>query len=92
MYVLPRLGIGVMGILFGNNKVYSDQSGGEEQTIVDWIFDMIAFEPGSSDPGEWQNVECTDCEIVLPGDPTPQVIPTAPFFSDMGEIVIICPE
>ena len=78
--------------MYGNNKVYTDQTGGEDQTIVDWIEDMIAFEPESSSPSDWQNVECTDCGIVLAGDPTPPVIPTDPFFDDMGQTVIECSE
>jgi hypothetical protein len=86
------IGTGSRHTMYGNDKVYTDQSGGEDQTIADWISDMIAFEPGSSSPGDWQNVECTDCEIVLPGDPTPPVIPTDPFFEDMGQKVIMCSE
>lgn len=86
------IGAGSQHTMYGNNKVYSDQSGGEDQTIVDWIVDMIAFDPDSSDPTEWQNVECTDCETVLPGDPIPPVTQTAPFFNDMGDTVIMCSE
>jgi hypothetical protein len=86
------IGAGSRHTMYGNDKVYTDQSGGESQTIVDWINDMIAFEPGSSSPGDWQNVECTDCGLVLSGDPTPPVIPTDPFFDDMGQTVIMCSE
>lgn len=84
------IGAGSRHTMYGNDKVYTDQSGGEDQTIVDWVEDMIAFEPGVSSASEWQNVECTDCELVLPGDPTPPVIPTDPFFDDMGQTVIMC--
>jgi hypothetical protein len=86
------IGAGSRHTMYGNNKVYTDQSGGESQTIVDWIEDMIAFDPGSSSPSDWQNVQCTDCGLVLPGDPTPPVIPTDPFFDDMGQNVIMCTE
>jgi hypothetical protein len=86
------LGAGSRHTMYGNDKVYTDQSGGEQQTIVDWVEDMIAFEPGSSTPADWQNVECSDCGLVLPGDPTPPVIPTDPFFDDMGQTVIACSE
>jgi hypothetical protein len=86
------IGAGSRHTMYGNDKVYTDQSGGESQTIVDWVEDMIAFEPYSSSASEWQNVECSDCELVLPGDPTPPVIPTDPFFDDMGQTVILCSE
>ena len=84
------IGAGSRHTMYGSDKVYTDQSGGEAQTIVDWIDDMIAFEPGVSSPTDWQNVTCTDCGRVLPGDPTPPVIPTDPFFDDGGEAVIVC--
>jgi hypothetical protein len=84
------IGAGSRHTMYGNDKVYTDQSGGESQTIVDWIEDMIAFDPGTSSPDDWQNVECSDCGKVLPGDPTPPVIPTDPFFDDGGDTVIEC--
>ena len=84
------IGAGSRHTMYANDKVYTDQAGGEAQTIVDWIEDMISFEPDSSNPADWQNVECTDCEIVQPGEPTPPVIPTDPFFDDMGQTVIMC--
>jgi hypothetical protein len=86
------IGAGSRHTMYGNDKVYTDQSGGEDQTIVDWVEDMIAFDPDSSSPSEWQSVECTDCGLVLPGDPTPPVIPTDPFFDDAGQTVIVCSE
>ncbi len=86
------IGAGSRHTMYGNDKVYTDQSGGEEQTIVDWISDMISFEPGSTSSDDWKSVECTDCELVLPGDPTPPAIPTDPFFDDMGQAVILCEE
>ncbi len=85
------IGTGSRHTMYGNDKVYTDQSGGESQTIVDWITDMIAFEPNSSNPSDWQNVECVDCEIVLPGDPRPNPL-LPPFFDDMGQTVIVCEE
>jgi hypothetical protein len=85
------IGAGSRHTMYGNNKVYSDQSGGESQTIVDWINDMISYDPALSSADDWQNVECTDCGLVVPGDPTPPVIPTDPFFDDGGQTVIMCP-
>jgi hypothetical protein len=86
------IGTGSRHTMYGSDKVYTDQSGGESQTIVDWVEDMISYEPGVSDPGAWQNVECEDCGLVLPGDPRPPAIPTAPFFDDGGQTVIACTE
>ena len=37
------IGTGSRHTMYGSNKVYTDQTGGEAQTIVDWIRDMIAF-------------------------------------------------
>lgn len=84
------IGTGSRHTMYGSDKVYTDQSGGEQQTVVAWIEDMIAYEPGVSSPDAWQNVECTDCGLVLPGDPTPPAIPTDPFFDDGGQTVISC--
>lgn len=84
------IGTGSRHTMYGSDKVYTDQSGGEQQTIAHWVEDMISYEPGASSPGEWQNVECLDCGLVLPGDPTPPVIPTDPFFDDGGQTVIVC--
>jgi hypothetical protein len=86
------VGAGSRHTMYGNDKVYTDRSGGEDQTIVEWIEDMIAFDPDSSSPSDWQNVECTDCGLVLPGDPTPPSIPRDPFFDDAGQTVIVCSE
>jgi hypothetical protein len=77
--------------MYGNNKVYTDQSGGESQTIVNWVKDMVAFNPGVSPAGSWSNVECTDCTRVLAGDPRPPVIPTPPFFNVSGVVRVVCP-
>ena len=83
------IGTGSRHTMYGSDKVYTDQSGGEQQTIADWIEDMISFDPSLSSPAEWQNVECLDCGLVLPGDPTPNPL-TDPFFDAGGETVIVC--
>ena len=85
------IGAGSRHTMYGNDKVYSDQSGGESQTIVDWVSDMIAYDPARSSANEWQNVECSDCGLVLPGDPRPPAIPPAPFFPDGADTVIMFP-
>jgi len=84
------IGTGSRHTMYGSDKVYTEQSGGESQTIVDWVSDVISFDLAASNPNDWQNVECSDCGIVLPGDPTPPVIPTDPFYDDMGQTVIVC--
>jgi len=85
------IGAGSRHTMYGSDRVYSDQSGGEPQTIVDWVDDMISYDPARSSAGEWQNVECVDCGLVLPGDPRPPVIPTDPFYQDGPDTVIMCP-
>lgn len=57
------------------NKVYTDQSGGESMTIVDWIQAMRARS------ASWTNVTCTDCGKVLSGDPKPSPL-QLPFVAD----------
>jgi hypothetical protein len=85
------IGAGSRHTMYGNDKVYSDQRGGESQTIVDWVSDMISYDPRLSSANDWQNVECVDCGLVSPGDPTPPTIPTDPFFQDGADTVILCP-
>ena len=53
------------------HKVYDDMAGGVP-TLVDWMNAMLA---GTAD---WQNVECQDCGVTLPGDPMPPVAPDLP--------------
>ena len=85
------IGTGSRHTMWGNNKVYSDQTGGEPQTVRDWIVDMLAYDPGVSSAAAWQNATCTDCGIVLPGDPQPGTLED-PFFDDgFGGVEIICP-
>ena len=85
------IGAGSRHTMYGHDKVYTDLSGGVPLTIVDWVNDMIAFDPLVSPPADWQNAECADCRRLLPGDPRPPVIPTPPFFNVFGSAVILCP-
>ncbi|MFQ5514491.1 MAG: pectin acetylesterase-family hydrolase [Myxococcota bacterium] len=86
------IGTGSRHTMYGNDKIYTDQTGGESQTVVDWVRDMLAYRPGISLPTGWSNVTCSDCGIVLPGDPVPPTIPTPPFEDDgMGGVRIVCP-
>jgi hypothetical protein len=77
------IGTGSRHTMWGSDKVYTDTTGGVP-TIVDWVNGMLS---GSS---AWQNVECTDCGLTLPGDPQPDPLQSP--FEQVGEDVIIqCP-
>jgi hypothetical protein len=73
--------------MWGSNKVYTDTTGGVP-TIVDWVDAMLNSASGAPDPG-WTNVECTNCGLLLPGDPRPN--PLQPPFEQVGsDVVIMC--
>ena len=77
------IGTGSRHTMWGSNKVYTDTTGGVP-TLVDWVGAMLAGTPA------WTNVECTNCGLLLPGDPAPN--PLQPPFSMIGtDIVITCP-
>jgi hypothetical protein len=76
------IGTGSRHTTWGNNKVYSDTTGGVP-TIVDWVNEMLANGPG------WTNVECTNCGLLLPGDPRPDPL-QAPFEQAGDDVVIQC--
>ncbi|MDJ0785363.1 MAG: pectin acetylesterase-family hydrolase [Myxococcota bacterium] len=68
------VGSGSAHTMWGRNKVYTDTTG-NVPTIRDWVEDMLQ---GNSD---WQDVLCTDCTTVLPGDPKPNPL-QLPFVAD----------
>ena len=73
------IGSGSRHTMWGNNKVYTDTTGGVP-TIVSWIRAMLG---GTVD---WTNVETTDPGLLLPGDPRPN--PSAlPPYTDDGRVV-----
>jgi hypothetical protein len=72
------IGTGSRHTMWGNDKVYSDTTGGVP-TVRDWIAAMLDGTPA------WTNVECTDCGTTLAGDPKPATLPTPPF-DDLGNI------
>jgi hypothetical protein len=77
------IGTGSRHTMWGNAKVYSDTTGGVPK-LVDWVGAMLT---GSA---AWTNVECTDCGLLLPGDPRAGGNPPpAPFSADGTRIV--CP-
>ncbi|TFH23246.1 MAG: hypothetical protein E4H03_06625 [Myxococcales bacterium] len=89
------IGTGSRHTMYGSNKVYDAVEGtvgGEAQTVVDWINEMLAYNPAAP-ATPWDNVSCTDCGLVLPGDPAPAVIPTPPFVAGGGptSVEIVCP-
>ncbi|HWP64947.1 MAG TPA: pectin acetylesterase-family hydrolase [Candidatus Limnocylindria bacterium] len=79
------IGAGSRHTAWGSNKVYTDTTGGVPP-LVDWIEAMLASTATAPDPG-WTNVECTNCGLLLPGDPRPN--PLEPPFEQVGEDVII---
>jgi pectinacetylesterase len=74
------IGTGSRHTMWGSNKVYTDTSGGVP-LLVDWV---TAMRDGTS---AWTNVQCTDCGVLLPGDPRPN--PAQPPFTPQGTVV--CP-
>lgn len=77
------IGTGSRHTMWGNDKVYSDTTGGVP-TIQSWITAMIERR------ADWTNVECTDCGLLLEGDPRPS--PLVPPFEARGEDVVIACE
>jgi hypothetical protein len=75
------VGTGSRHTMWGNNKVYTDTTGGVP-TLLSWVGAMV------DGTAEWTDVECTDCGLTLPGDPKPGELPTPPF-DENGNIV--CP-
>jgi hypothetical protein len=61
------VGTGSRHTMWGSDKVYTSTEGGESMTILDWVKAMLA---GGSD---WSNVECSDCGLLLEGDPSPDL-------------------
>lgn len=77
------IGTGSRHTMWGANKVYTDTTGGVP-TVVDWVNGMLNGTPA------WANVECTDCGLLLPGDPRPPTIPTPPFQQVGPDVKIVC--
>jgi hypothetical protein len=76
------IGTGSRHTMWGSNKVYTDTTGGVP-TLVDWVNAMLIRGPG------WTNVECTNCGLLLPGDPRPNPL-EAPFEQQGSDVVIDC--
>lgn len=80
------VGSGSRHTIWGNDKVYSDTTGGVP-TFVSWIDDMLE---GTDE--EWESASCDDCSTLLDGDPRPPFEgETRPFPFDV-EGQILCEE
>ncbi len=80
-------GAGTMHTVWRADKVYDDTTGGVP-TIVDWVRAMLASGPDGPD-ANWSNVLCSNCGLLLDGDPMPE--PLAPPFEQQGEdVVVVC--
>jgi hypothetical protein len=77
------IGTGSRHTMWGSDKVYNDTTGGVP-TLVDWVNGMLNGTPA------WSNVECTNCGLLLSGDPRPS--PLVPPFTQQGaDVVVQCP-
>ena len=85
------IGTGSRHTMWGSDKVYTDTTGGVA-TLVDWVNATLASSPPASDDPGWTNVECTNCGLLLPGDPKPSPNPLQAPFTQVGpNIVVECP-
>jgi hypothetical protein len=59
-------------------------------TLVDWINATLNSSPPTAADPAWSNVECTNCGLLLSGDPRPS--PLQPPFQQVGpDVVVTCP-
>ena len=77
------IGTGSRHTMWGSNKVYTDTTGGVP-TLVDWVNAMLGGTPA------WGNVECTNCGLLLPGDPAPNPL-QEPFEQSGSDVIVNCP-
>jgi pectinacetylesterase len=78
------IGTGSRHTMWGSDKVYTDTTGGVP-LLVDWVNAMIGGTPA------WTNVECTNCGLLLSGDPQPPSLPTEPFEQSGSDVIVNCP-
>ena len=67
-----------------NAVVYNDDTIGATPALKDWTTSMRNRDVG------WVNVQCTDCETTLQGDPKPNPL-QAPFQQVGSDVEIVCP-
>ncbi|HJQ85200.1 MAG TPA: pectin acetylesterase-family hydrolase, partial [Candidatus Binatia bacterium] len=76
------IGTGSRHTMWYNNKVYTDTTGGVP-LLVDWVNGML------DGTNAWTNVECTDCGLLLTGDPKPN--PLQDPFQQVGpDVKVVC--
>lgn len=75
------VGTGSRHGMWGLDKVYTDTTGGVP-TVQSWIDAMLGGTPA------WTNTECTDCGLLLSGDPKPSA-GTPPLSAD--GLRFVCP-
>jgi hypothetical protein len=80
------IGSGSRHTMWGSNKVYTDTTGGVP-TLVDWINATLSSSPPSGNNSAWTNVECTNCGLLLPGDPRPSPLQLP--FAQLGSDVLV---
>jgi hypothetical protein len=80
------IGTGSRHTMWGSDKVYTDTTGGVP-TLVDWVNATLASSPPSNDSPGWTDVSCTNCGLLLPGDPRPS--PLQPPFEQVGSDVVV---
>lgn len=83
------IGTGSRHTMWGSNKVYGDTTGGVP-TIVSWVNAMRNSAPPSAVDPNWSNVECSNCGLLLPGDPRPSPL-APPFLASGPDVVVTCP-
>ena len=82
------IGSGSRHTMWGANKVYTDTTGGVP-TLVDWVNATLASTPPAANSAAWTNVECTNCGLLLPGDPQPNPL-QSPFAQVGSDVVVQC--
>ena len=83
------IGTGSRHTMWGSNKVYTDRTGGVP-TLVTWVNAMLSSTPPSADDLAWANVQCTNCGLLLPGDPRPTPLLEPPFEQVGSDVVVQC--
>jgi hypothetical protein len=77
------IGTGSRHTMWGSPKVYTDTTGGVP-TLVSWLDAMLDGSPA------WTDVECTNCGLLLPGDPQPTPTLQPPFQMVGSDVVVDC--
>ena len=82
------IGTGSRHTMWGSDKVYTDTTG-DVPTILDWVNATLLSTPPAGVSSAWTNVECTNCGLLLPGDPRPDPL-QSPFTQVGSDVVVQC--